>query len=120
MTTQADESYIPEWTFGDRLRKVRRGTHMTQAAFARALDVGEKAYMQWEADNNRPSDIVDIAQRVERITGVPATWMLGLGSPAPTTGPGLRLLPQVDSNHQHFDYQFGSGAVEGSSFTLAA
>ena len=29
-------------------------------------------------------------------------------------------LPQVDSNHQHFDYQFGSGAVEGSSFTLAA
>lgn len=107
-------THIPQWTFGERLRKARRDhKRWSQRAFAEALGVTEAAYAQWESDNNRPRDIVAVAQRVQDITGVSANWLLGLtDDPRPGTA-----LPQMDSNHQHFDYRFGG---DSPSFMPAA
>ena len=49
MSTQTASPLIPEWTFADRLRKVRRDQGMTQVQFAATIDVDPKRYAQWEA-----------------------------------------------------------------------
>ena len=82
MTVQPIQT-VPEWTLGDRLRKARRLTGMTQAQFAAAIGEEAKAYSQWEADNNRPRHMVEVCQAVEQLTGVSAAWLLGLVVPAP-------------------------------------
>ncbi len=77
---------IPEWSFADRLRKVRRDGRMTIDEMAATLNVGAKAYGAWEAGRNTPADIADVAVRLERVTGVPRTWFLGWetdGAPRP-------------------------------------
>lgn len=68
---------IPQWSFADRIRKVRRDAHMTIEQMAVALGVGDKRYAAWETGRNTPADITDIAVRLERVTGVPRTWFLG-------------------------------------------
>lgn len=81
MTTQPSDPgwRVPEWTFADRLRKIRRETGLTQAAFAERIGAKDKAYGAWEAGANQPGDIVSVAKRIEMAFRVPATWVLGLG-----------------------------------------
>lgn len=69
---------IPAWTFADRLRKARAIAGMDQRTFAKHVGAKPSAYAQWEADNNKPRDIVAIAKSIELLTRVPATWLLGL------------------------------------------
>lgn len=70
---------IPTWTLPDRLRKIRRDVlGVEQREFARRVGVTPQAYAAWEAGRNRPRDLVAFAQRIELLTGVPATWVLGL------------------------------------------
>lgn len=76
---------IPEWTFADRVRKVRRELGLTQVEMAERIGVDDKRYSQWEAGGNRPRDIVKIAQRIEVETGYSASWLVGLSV---VTGPG--------------------------------
>lgn len=88
MTTESVSHNLPRWTFADRIRKVRREmAHLSQAAFANRIGVGDKAYAAWETGSNNPGDIVDVAQRIEQEFGVPAAWTLGL---IPDTQPGPR------------------------------
>ncbi len=68
------------WTFGDRVRKVRRILGMSQNAFAKMLGVTPQALGAWELDVNKPRNVVAIAKRLEVAAGVPATWTLGLVS----------------------------------------
>lgn len=83
MNTQI-QPRVPRWTLGDRLRKARRDAGYTARDFAQALGVTNSALSQYETDRARPRDLVDLAQRVEAVTGVPATWLLGLDeSPGP-------------------------------------
>lgn len=82
MTVQPIQT-VPEWTLGDRLRKARRLTGMTQRDFAAAIGEDARAYSQWEADNNRPRHLVEVCQSVEELTGVSAAWLLGLPVPVP-------------------------------------
>jgi len=79
MTTNIVEMslHIPQWTFADRLRKVRRDRKLTIDQMAETLKVGVKAYGAWEAGRNTPSDIANLAVRLERVTGVPRAWFLG-------------------------------------------
>ena len=70
--------FTPEWTLGDRLRKARKQTGMTQRAFADAIGEEHSRYSQWEADNNRPRHLVEVCQSIESISGVSAAWILGL------------------------------------------
>ncbi len=70
--------WVPEWSFGDRLRKVRRETGMTQRGFAALLGVPEPRYAAWEADRATPSNVVAVAKTAQLATGVPASWLLGV------------------------------------------
>lgn len=87
MSTQvaAESSVIPEWSLGDRLRKIRRLSGHSQAEFAALLDENQKTYAAWELDTSVPRNVVTISKRVEVATGVPAAWLLGLQVTGPTT-----------------------------------
>lgn len=89
MTTQQHQTHwIPEWTFGDRLRKVRRERGLSQTDAAAALGVKTPQIASWETGANTPRDIVTIAKRCQLAWGVPAEWMLGLDVPtSPTNSP---------------------------------
>lgn len=82
--------WIPEDTFGDRLRRVRRSLGLTQEEFAGRLggSVGIKALGAWETGTREPRGAVGIAKRIELAFGVPATWLLGLETPGPVGPPG--------------------------------
>ena len=94
---------VPMWTFAERVRKVRRDQGLTQAAFAESLAVGEKAYAAWESGKNEPTSIVDIAVKLEQVTGVPRQWFLGWmdNTPGPNEGPEGDVSGRRDSNSQH-------------------
>ena len=86
-------SRIPEWTFAERARKVRRELGFTQQQMADALEVGLKRYSAWETGKNTPSDIADVAVAFERASGVPRAWFLGWSeadAPRPGGGAGRR------------------------------
>ena len=110
MSTQPTAQWrVPEWTLADRLRKIRRLTGMPQGEFARAINVPEPRYAAWESGRNQPhsSDLLAVAKRIELLTQVPATWVLGLDTtngprPTMTWGEG-HGLPRLDSDQQPSD-----------------
>lgn len=109
-------SRLPQWTFADRIRKVRRDARLTIDQMAEELNVGVKAYGAWEAGRNTPGNIADIAVRLERVTGVPRTWFLGWESEDPRPdGPdgGLDVHPLGLEPRTHWirDYQGVDGEV---------
>lgn len=69
--------HVPQWNFADRARKVRRDLGLGQLEMAEKLGVGLKAYSAWESGKNSPEDIVSIAVKFEKASGVPRTWFLG-------------------------------------------
>lgn len=81
--------------FGDRLRlvRVKHGKRlrrkMTQDEFAFRIHQSPSAYKQWEAGNNMPEKPVDVAKMVERETGAPAAWLLGVMPPDGTSDQGI-------------------------------
>ena len=81
MSTQTAQWRVPEWTFADRLRKIRTDSGMHQREFATALGVNAATYAAWESGRNHPQSgqMVAVAKRIEMLTGVPAVWTLGLG-----------------------------------------
>jgi transcriptional regulator with XRE-family HTH domain len=103
------QAEVPEWTFADRLRKARSRTGLSQKKFAAVLQVNDSAYSQWEADNNKPRDIVAVANRIAMLTGISSAWLLGAAE-SPTGDPdgpnGGATLPRLDSNQK----PSGSGA----------
>lgn len=88
-----DGYVIPAWTFADKLRKCRSIAGMDQRTFAEHIGVKSSAYAQWEADNNKPRDIVTVAKSIELLTRVPATWILGIDL-GPATPAAANLLPK--------------------------
>lgn len=93
MTTSPTEArWIPEFDFGDKVRKIRRAKGLSQGEFAKQLGVTASAASAWEsADGRTPRDVVTIAKRIELAFGVPAAWLLGLeteitGPPGPGGG----------------------------------
>lgn len=111
------------WTFGDRLRKIRREAELSQADFADRIGVGHGSLANWESDLSKCRDEVAVARAIEREFGVPATWTLGLDDDAgdgdefvtaryPTEGPEqletvgsssqpLRLLSMTSGTIEH-------------------
>lgn len=105
--------HIPQWTFAERARKVRRDLGLTQQQMADQIEVGLKAYSAWESGKNSPEDIAGIAVKFEGVSGVPRTWFLGWADDGPSPVGGgtnlvgvgsfrrrLVLLPGLDSNQE--------------------
>ena len=86
MTTDPVSEFVPEWTDGDKLRKVRRHLGMNQEEFATCIQVNPSTYMAWEADRNRIKDLKTIARRVKVLTGTPLWWWFD--TERPDFGPG--------------------------------
>lgn len=80
------------WTFGDRMRKARRRSGMTGAEFADRLGITTSALGQYETDRTLPRDIVALAKAVERETGIPSAWLLGVDQAEPPTQ-ALPIIP---------------------------
>lgn len=72
-------SDIPEWTLGERFRKARRHSKLSQQAVADQLKIKVERYSNWEADINQPraKDLVSICEQLEEITSFPADWLAG-------------------------------------------
>ena len=97
--------YIPEFLFGDKVRKIRRDAGESQGTMAQKLQVSSATVAAWETSINMPRNAVSIAQRIELAYGVPAWWLLGLQMPtAPRPGGpeggATAGLPRLDSNQQ--------------------
>ena len=102
MTTSVTGRLVtPEWTFGDRVRRIRRTAGLSQAEFARRIGVGDRSLSQWESDRNRPGDIVRVAVAIYREFQVPPEWTLGLNDGT--------SLPRLDSNQQPFGFPSRAG-----------
>ena len=99
---------VPTWSFGDRIRKARRIMGYTQADMSTALGVGEKAYAAWESERTSPESIIEIAAKLETVTGIDKLWFVGWmdddhtpnAKKAPTPKGGGRELPDLDSNQE--------------------
>lgn len=124
MSTSVEHAHvIPSWTLADRLRKARSLVGKDQRGFAADLGVKPSAYAQWEAGRAKPRDLIAMARRVELITRVPASWLLGLDSDNPRPGgpDGGGMLPRLDSNQQPSGYMSAQiiagpwGDVEGAA-----
>lgn len=71
---------IPDWTFGERIRKARRHAGLSQQEMADALGIKVQRYSNWETDANLPRDLIGTAKQIEEITGFRADWIAGLRS----------------------------------------
>ena len=124
--TSAAGRIIPEWSLGDRLRKVRRLAGLSQTEFAEKLGGNQKTYAAWELDTQLPRNTVAIAKRIEALTGVPTAWVLGIDSPElghgvvtrvetgeyrPATSPRrtpLALVTSIARPHRDVSARYGS------------
>lgn len=100
-----------EWTFGDRIRKIRRAVGADQGQFANTLGETRESLSAWESGRvAQPRNVVTIAKRIELAYGVPAGWVLGLENPHPGDPDRGIKLPRLDSNQQPFDSTSGLAA----------
>lgn len=90
----------PRWTFGDRLRKVRRNEGLTQLLFARRIGANVKSIDAWECDRSTPRDIVGMATLIEDEFDLPHGWMLGYADHNPDDGERV--------THQYPDWQMAA------------
>jgi transcriptional regulator with XRE-family HTH domain len=65
---------------------------MTGSDFAAVLGITASALGQYETDRAHPRDVVELAKRVELVTGIPASWLLGLDDVEPPTQ-ALSIVP---------------------------
>jgi len=89
VTTNSDHSgvWMPQWSLGDRLRRIRRDLNLSQDEMAKRIGVQKGRYSAWESDRNRPDDLVVTAKRIQVLSGVPAAWVLGVEDPQGPGGP---------------------------------
>src|SRR4051794_23115372 len=89
MTDGTRPMWVPTWSLADRLRKIRRDSHMSQEDFANTLGIKPTTYAAWETGRNVPERILELATLIEDTFDVPAAWLLGLLDSRPTRGGDL-------------------------------
>jgi transcriptional regulator with XRE-family HTH domain len=89
MTVQTSGGLIPEFVVGDRLRKARELTGLTQLQFADEVGVTRNTISAWEASDTLPRPILLKAWAMR--TGVSYDW-LATGIDTGPTAPGGGLL----------------------------
>ena len=81
--------------FGNRLRKARTSTKLTQKQLAESIGVRQKQYQHWERGRAEPS--ISNIQRLAFILGVRVEWLLygGNGEFVSTEERTAKLLKRV-------------------------
>ena len=75
------------WTFGDRVRKIRRASGLSQGDLAALIGTKPNTIANWESTGSGRGEVA-FAKRIELALGVPAAWTLGLtDDPRPSGGP---------------------------------
>lgn len=78
----ASRAAAPEWTVGDRIRKIRRVSGLTQADFAKRVRLSKGSLAAWEADSPvGENSLMLLAARCQVEFGVPAWWTMGRNEP---------------------------------------
>lgn len=90
--------WVPGWTLNDRLRKSREAAGLEQVQLASRLGVSRGTISNAERGAVKPRRAVVMAWAVA--TGVDVEWLL---DEDPRPGPGVGVLPQLDSNQQPSD-----------------
>ena len=68
-----------KWSFGDRIRKLRRATGLNQTEFGDRIGQKPGTISAWESGrNDEPRGVVAISKRIELAYGVSALWVLGM------------------------------------------
>lgn len=100
---------IPTFTLGDRLRKAREVTGMSQVEFAEHIGIGRSTVQSYENGTTSPKQIALKAWAMA--TGVPFHWLAWGMTEAPTqppvmagAGASAQKLPRLDSNQQPAGY----------------
>jgi len=86
------------WSFGDRIRKLRRATGLNQTEFGDRIGQKPGTISAWESGrNDEPRGVVAISKRIELAYGVSALWVLGMQeSPYPKgQGPDDGVAPRT-------------------------
>ena len=73
---RAKKPVVPEFEFGDRLRKARLYAGLTLAPVAAEMGVSEAAVSKWERNESPPRNVWDIVERYQNLTGVDKNWLL--------------------------------------------
>ena len=80
--------WTPSWTFGEKIRKIRKELGYGQVEFAEFLGVGRAALSHWESGRSAPAHLPMVARQVASTTGVSEAWLLE-GTEHKPSGPGL-------------------------------
>lgn len=80
MVDSNGSNWVPQWSLADRLRKIRRDSHLSQEDFAHALGIKPTTYAAWEIGRNQPERPVELAMAIQDAFDVPAAWTLGVMS----------------------------------------
>lgn len=87
MTIDPAGEFVPEWTDGEKLRKIRRHLGLNQEEFAARLQVKAATYAAWETDRNRVKDMRTVARRIKAMAGTPLWWWFDTERPDNDQGP---------------------------------
>jgi transcriptional regulator with XRE-family HTH domain len=84
VTAGATRRRAPKLEFGDYVRAARRSLGLNQESFAAQLGVKTTTLGAWETGRNTPDNLAEVAEMLERATGISRAWFLGWGdAPAP-------------------------------------
>ena len=72
--TLASTGFIPQWTIGDRLRKAREMTGLTQVQFAERVGLSRATVNNSELNKSQPRKSVVLLWAME--TGVDRDWLM--------------------------------------------
>ena len=104
MSTQA-EGVVPVLTLGQRLNVAMENAGLKPESLAPQMRCSATTVRNYLSGRTR----IDYANLVlwSQITGVRLDW-LEAGQAGPDNGPGLSLLPHLDSNQKPFDYHLAA------------
>ncbi|MGO8860061.1 MAG: helix-turn-helix domain-containing protein [Acidimicrobiales bacterium] len=67
---------VPQWTFGDRLRKARLHAELQLEDIAVAFRVSRVTVSKWELNKTQPSNLFQVVEGYAQLTGVSSDWLL--------------------------------------------
>jgi transcriptional regulator with XRE-family HTH domain len=87
MSTVVSMSIVPQWTFGERVRKARTHASLSRTQLAEELGLHPSTIANWERDERMPTKAM--SRKAARACGVSEAWLWsGAGDDDPTSADG--------------------------------